>query len=61
MWKFLVKNQSIEILEREVLADHSRQPEVNYMDKYIVPELEIISFDIEDIITTSDSDVLDKQ
>lgn len=22
MWKFLVKNQSIEILEREVLADH---------------------------------------
>ena len=61
MWKFLVKNQSIEILEREVLADHIRQPEVNYMDKYIVPELEIISFDIEDIITTSDSDVLDKQ
>lgn len=22
MWKFLVKNQSIEILKREVLADH---------------------------------------
>lgn len=25
MWKFLVKNQSIEILEREVLADHQIQ------------------------------------
>ncbi len=37
------------------------EPEVNYMDKYTVPELEIISFDVEDIITTSDSDVLDKQ
>ena len=22
MWKFLIKNQSIEILEREILADH---------------------------------------
>lgn len=25
MWKFLVKNQRIEILEREVLADHQIQ------------------------------------
>ena len=25
MWKFLVKNQSIDILEREVLADHQIQ------------------------------------
>lgn len=25
MWKFLVKNQSIEIMEREVLADHQIQ------------------------------------
>lgn len=25
MWKFLVKNQSIEVLEREVLADHQIQ------------------------------------
>ncbi len=25
MWKFLVKNQSIEIIEREVLADHQIQ------------------------------------
>ena len=25
MWKFLVKNQSIEILERAVLADHQIQ------------------------------------
>ncbi len=37
------------------------EPEVNIMDKYIVPEIEINSFDAEDIITTSDSDVLDKQ
>lgn len=25
MWKFLVKNQSIEIVEREILADHQIQ------------------------------------
>ena len=25
MWKFRVKNQSIEVLEREVLADHQIQ------------------------------------
>ncbi len=37
------------------------EPGVNYMDIYIVPDIEIISFDVVDIITTSDSDVLDKQ
>lgn len=31
------------------------------MEKNTVPEIEIISFDVEDIITTSDPDVLDKQ
>ena len=33
MWKFLVKNQSIEIVEREILADHQiyyNQPDFNW-------------------------------